>query len=95
MFIVLLRFSTNNDRAGSLMEAHKAWIEQGVRDGVFALVGSLKPNLGGVILAHGVSLTDLQRRVEVDPFVEHGVVSPEILEVGPSKLDERLRFLMA
>ena len=95
MFIVTLRFSTDNGQAGSFMESHKAWIDRGVQDGVFLLVGSLKPNLGGAILAHNLSLTDLQHRVDEDPFVEHGVVRAEILEIAPSKLDQRLQFLLS
>lgn len=94
MFIVFLRFSTHKDQAGALMDAHKAWIEQGVSDGIFFLVGSLKPNGGGAILAHKLSRAALETRVSLDPFVEHGVVSAEIVEVAPAKVDERLRFLM-
>ncbi len=94
MYFVLLRFSTNRDRAASLMQGHKAWIDQGIEEGVFVLVGSLKPNLGGALVAHGTPLADLQRRVDADPFVEHGVVTAEILEIAPSRADERLAFLM-
>jgi uncharacterized protein YciI len=76
------------------MEAHNAWIERGMQDGVFVVVGSLKPNLGGAIVAHAASAADLQRRVDIDPFVENGVVRGEILEISPSKADPRLAFLL-
>ncbi len=56
MFIVLLKFSGNKSQAGQFMEGHKEWIERGIEDGVFALVGSLQPNLGGGIVAHNTSL---------------------------------------
>ncbi len=75
------------------MEGHKQWIERGFDDGVFLLVGSLQPNSGGCIVAHNTSLSDLQRRVSDDPFVSENIVSPEILEISPSRIDERLRFL--
>jgi uncharacterized protein YciI len=91
MFIVLLRFSANKSRAGQFMEGHKAWIKRGFDDGVFLLVGSLQPNLGGGILAHNASLADLQSRVNDDPFVAENVVSAEILEITPSRADERLQ----
>lgn len=94
MFIVLLRFSENRDKARGFMEAHNAWIDSGMRDGVFLVVGSLKPNLGGAILAHAATAADLQRRVNSDPFVENGVVRAEILEITPSKTDPRLAFLL-
>lgn len=76
------------------MEGHKEWIKRGFDDGVFVMVGSLQPNLGGAILAHNTSLPDLQARVNDDPFVAQNVVSAEILEITPSKADERLKFLL-
>lgn len=94
MFIIFLRFSTQREQASAFMAGHKAWIDQGIEDGVFGLVGSLKPNGGGAILAHGVSLADLEHRMSLDPFVEHQVVTAEIIEVAPSKVDDRLRFLV-
>jgi uncharacterized protein YciI len=94
MFFVLLRFSDNKSQAGQFMEGHKEWIKHGFDDGVFLLVGSLQPNLGGVIVAHKTSLADLQQRVSDDPFVAQRVVSAEILEVAPSRVDERLKSVL-
>ena len=75
------------------MEGHKEWIKRGFDDGVFLLVGSLQPNSGGGIVAHNTSLSDLQSRVNDDPFVAQNVVSAEILEIAPSRTDKRLEFL--
>ncbi|MFJ1470972.1 YciI family protein [Massilia orientalis] len=94
MYVVLLKFAENKSRAGDFMQDHNAWIRQGLDDGVFLLVGSLHPSLGGAILAHGVSPADLQARVDADPFVVHGVVQAEILEIKPGKADPRLEFLL-
>ena len=94
MFVVLLKFSNNKDQAASFMEGHKAWIKRGFEDGVFLLVGNLQPGLGGGIVAHDTSLSDLQDRVAGDPFVAENVVSAEILEIAPSRADERLSFLL-
>ncbi|WP_368563560.1 YciI family protein [Pseudoxanthomonas sp. UTMC 1351] len=94
MHIVLLRFSENKAQAAQFMEGHKAWIQRGVDDGVFLLVGSLQPNAGGAILAHGVSLSELQVRVNEDPFVDKVVVTAEVLEITPARADERLSFLL-
>ncbi|PWT86059.1 MAG: hypothetical protein C5B56_13090 [Proteobacteria bacterium] len=95
MFIVLLKFSDNKAGASQFMEGHREWIRRGFDDGVFLLVGNLQPGLGGGIVAHNTSLADLQRRVNDDPFVAADVVSPEILEIAPSRADERLQFLLA
>lgn len=94
MYVVLLKFAARRDRAGQLMEGHKAWLQQGFDDGVFLLAGSLLPQLGGAILAQGVSRADLEARVDDDPFVAEQVVTAEILEIAASKADPRLEFLL-
>ena len=94
MFIVLLRLSDNKGRAGEFMDGHNEWINRGFDDGVFLVVGSLQPNLGGGIVAHNTTLSDLQSRVSEDPFVVENIVSAEIHEISPAKTDERLKFLL-
>ena len=37
------------------MQEHHAWIKHGFDQGIFLLTGSIQPNLGGVIIAVGVS----------------------------------------
>jgi len=93
MFIVLLKFSDNKAKASQFMDGHNEWIKRGFDDGIFLVVGSLQSNLGGGILAHNTTLSDLQSRVNTDPFVAENVVSAEILEITPAKADERLQFL--
>ncbi len=95
MFVILLKFSENKSKAGEYIDGHNQWINQGFEDGVFLLVGGLQPNLGGSVIAHNVSLSELQKRVKNDPFVAENIVSAEILEIDPKKADERLNFLVA
>jgi len=93
MFIVLLKFSANKAQAGQFMEGHKAWLKRGFDDDVFLMSGSLQPQLGGGIMAHNVSRADLDARVNDDPFVAHGVVTPEIIEFEPSLQQTQLQGL--
>ena len=95
MFMILLTFSGNKAQGGQFLEGHKDWLKRGFDDGVFLLAGSLQPNRGGGIVAHNVSLSALQSRIEEDPFVAEDVVSAEILEIEPSRADDRLGFLLA
>lgn len=94
MFLVLLKFADNKEKARQLMDGHNQWIKQGFDEGVFVLAGSLQPQRGGAILAHGTSLAELQARVDADPFVAERVVTSEILQITPAKADERLQFLL-
>lgn len=94
MFIVLLKFSNNKGQAGQFMDGHNAWLKRGFDDGVFLVAGSLQPNQGGGIMAHGTSREELENRVNEDPFVAEDVVTAEIMEITPAKADERLSFLL-
>ena len=93
MFLITLRFSEGKARAAAFMQAHNAWLAGGFAQGTFLLSGSLRPNQGGAILAHGTSKEELQQFVNKDPFVVNDVVSAEILEIALSRVDDRLAFL--
>lgn len=93
MFVVLLKFSENRSQAGAYMDGHNEWIKRGFDEGVFILTGGLQLSLGGAVLAHNTSLSELQIRVKDDPFVAENIVTAEILEITPAQTEERLGFL--
>ncbi|KYG61003.1 hypothetical protein AZI85_08560 [Bdellovibrio bacteriovorus] len=93
MYIILLKF-INRERAGAFMEGHMQWLKQGFEDDIFILAGGIKPQLGGAIIAKNSSLELIQKRVDQDPFVSEKVVEAEILEISPSKFDERFADLL-
>lgn len=93
MFVITLRFSANRAQAAQHMDGHNAWIKRGFEDGVFLLTGGLAGGAGGAVLAHNISRDDLEARLREDPFVAENVVTADILEITPSRADERLAFL--
>ena len=94
MFVIQLRFSTNKANAGQFMDGHNAWLKDGFAKGMFLLAGTIQPKLGGAILAHNATLEQIQATVKEDPFVAGSVVTAEIIEITPAKVDERLKFLL-
>ena len=94
MYIILLAFSDNKQNASLYMDAHKAWITKGIEDGVFLMVGSIHPDRGGAIIAHGITPDALTARMAEDPFVAKNIVQPEVMEITPSVIHERLKFLL-
>lgn len=94
MHIVFLRFTERKSEAGKFMQGHKDWIQRGFDAGCFLLTGSLHPQTGGAILVDRISREELDQLVKQDPFVEQGIVTPEIVEFAPSRVDERLAFLL-
>jgi uncharacterized protein YciI len=95
MFVVQLKFSDNKSKTSQYMADHKLWIKKGFDDEVFLLVGSIKPNLGGAIIAYNISYQALKTRIQEDPFIIHDIVSAQILEIEPSMADERFTFLLS
>ncbi len=95
MFIVLLKFTAKKGLAPQFMDGHNAWLKQGFDDGVFVLAGSLQTGAGGGMVAHNTTLAALCARVNDDPFVAQGVVSAEIIEITPGRVDARLAFLQS
>ncbi|NUP05317.1 MAG: hypothetical protein HOW73_04560 [Polyangiaceae bacterium] len=94
MYLVFLRFSSNKAMASEFMTSHKEWIARGIDEGVFLVVGSLQPALGGAVIAHGIPRAQLEARVAEDPFVVNDVVKPQVFELSPAKTDPRLAFLL-
>jgi uncharacterized protein YciI len=93
MVIVCLKFGSHRAQAGQWMADHNQWIQKGFDDGVFLMTGSLGNAQGGVVLAANVDEAGLQRRIEQDPFVVHGVVSAEVHAVTPSRMAQGLAAL--
>ena len=92
MFVITLRFA-DKSRAPLHKQRHNEWLQRGFGEGIFLLAGALQPEAGGAILATGCTRTDLETRVQADPFVAEGIVTADILEITPGRTDERLSFL--
>lgn len=93
MYIITLKFSENRHLAQDHMEAHKDWIKTGFKDQGFLLVGSIKPSMGGAIIAQGPTREAIEAFIEKDPFVAENIVTAEILEISPARTVDPLAFL--
>jgi len=95
MFIIFLKFSNNKSKAPDFMQAHNAWITEHINSGTFLLVGTLEPKQGGCVLAHCADKDEAKAIAEQDPFVAEDIVTAEIHEISPAKVDDRLSFLLS
>ena len=66
MYIITLSLTEKKSEAAAHMAAHNEWIAQGFEDGVFLLVGSLKPQGGGAILATSDDRSEIEDRLATD-----------------------------
>lgn len=93
MFVVSMTMTGQMDKAKAHMAGHNAWVKQGVDDGVFVLVGNLKPGPGGCLFAVNVDREALDARIATDPFVSEGIVAVEVTETVIHTADKNLQFL--
>lgn len=93
MFIVILTYCKPLSEVDKHVDAHIAWLKQCYDQGIFLLSGRQVPRVGGFILAHGGSRTDLDAVLAKDPFNIAGVAEYSVTEVQPSFGDERLAWL--
>ncbi|PKF80773.1 hypothetical protein CW749_05390 [Vibrio sp. vnigr-6D03] len=93
MFVVSMAMTGQMDKAKAHMAGHNAWVKQGVDDGVFVLVGNLKPGPGGCLFAVNVDREALDARIATDPFVSEGIVAVEVTETVIHTADKNLQFL--
>ena len=77
------------------MKAHNDWIAEHVNSGNFLMVGTLEPKQGGCILANTENRETIETVIAQDPFITENIVTAEILEISPSRVNERLNFLLA
>ena len=92
MYLVLLRLA-DGSRVSEHLDGHRRWLQRGFDDTVFLLTGGIPQQGGGAIIAAGLSADELTARLEEDPFVVHGVVTPEVIELETTMTDPRLAFL--
>ena len=89
LHLVLLDFA-DTSRAPEHMAAHNRWIDEGFDSGGFLLAGSV-PGRGGAVLIAGADEQQVAAQVAADPFVRHGVVTSQVLQIAPSRIADALR----
>jgi uncharacterized protein YciI len=94
LFILILEYLAPLDAVDRALDAHRDWVAQGYRDGLFLLSGPKTPRTGGAILAHGSDRAELESRIAQDPFVVAGLARYTVHEVAPRAADHRLSFLV-
>lgn len=78
MFLVILSYIRPLDEVDAHLDAHRAFLDEQYRRGVFVLSGPRQPRSGGVILARAESAEALERVLASDPFHVHGLARYEL-----------------
>ncbi|WP_298673278.1 YciI family protein [uncultured Sphingomonas sp.] len=77
--VVLLDYVGSLDKVDAHVEAHRAFLERGLKEGVFLVAGRREPRTGSVILCRGIA-EDIEALAQTDPLVTAGLATAEVVE---------------
>jgi uncharacterized protein YciI len=90
MFVLDLTYTAPEERIDALLEDHVAWLNKLYSEGVALASGRKNPRDGGVIIAVGGSLEEMQALTATDPFVAAGVCTYTVTEFLATKTAPQL-----
>ena len=85
MFVLLLTYIKPLPEVDALMRKHVAWLNEQYEAGRFVVSGRRIPRTGGVILARGEDLAEIEALAATDPFVTGGVATCEVVQFRASQ----------
>ncbi|WEK42431.1 MAG: YciI family protein [Candidatus Sphingomonas colombiensis] len=77
--VILLDYVGPLEQVDAQIEAHRAFLERGLAEGVFLVAGRREPRTGGVILCRGIA-EDIEAVAQTDPLVTAGLATAEVIE---------------
>jgi uncharacterized protein YciI len=86
VFVLLARYTRPAAEVDLLLDAHRAWITRHQEAGRILMTARQVPLTGGLILAHGDSIEEMNAMISEDPFHAAGVAEYEVLEFAPVRV---------
>ncbi len=91
LFVVILTYVAPLEQINASGADHVAWLQRGYDEGVLLASGRQVPRTGGVILAKGASLAEVEARMREDPFQQRGLATARIIAFEPVMLSDAMR----
>ncbi len=88
MFVLLLTYVQSLDEVDRFVGQHADWLDTYYASGRFVASGRRVPRTGGVILARGDDLAEIEAIVAEDPFAREQIASYEIIQFEVGKVAE-------
>lgn len=89
MILVLMRYVKPIEEVEEHTEAHRAFVDQLVREGKVIVAGPRDPRTGGLMLTTFETDVEAMKRLVDDPFFEHGIAEYEAIRFKPVRHDPR------
>ena len=93
LFIIDLEYVKPLEVIDALIEGHMTYLDRGYADGVFLTSGRKNPRIGGIIIATGATLEEIEKRASSDPFVVNGAAKVTITRFQPARFSEEFQAL--
>lgn len=90
LFVIDLTYTASLEMVDQLVPSHKAFVERGYASGLFLVSGAKVPRTGGVIIARGRTLADIEALITGDPFHMARVAKYRITEFEPGNTADAL-----
>jgi len=91
LFVIDLTYITALETVDQLITSHMAFIERCYASGLFLASGAKVPRTGGVIIARGRTVADIEALITGDPFHMAGVAKYRITEFDPGNVAAALK----
>ncbi|MDI3385397.1 YciI family protein [Streptomyces sp. B-S-A8] len=85
MFVLELTYTAPIEAVDTHLDAHVAWLDRHLADGVFIAAGRKNPRDGGVIIAVGEDRAAVEKIAAADPFSTAGVCEYRVTEFIATK----------
>jgi uncharacterized protein YciI len=85
VFVVELIYKADLAEIDARMRAHMTFLRKHYAAGTFLVSGRKIPRDGGIILALAKGRAELERVMQEDPFVKHGLADVRIIEFRASQ----------
>jgi uncharacterized protein YciI len=95
MFVIELTYKVSLADIDAMMAAHVRFLKKYYASGNFLVSGRKIPRDGGIILAIGTSLEQIEAIAREDPFVAHGLADVRIIEFRMSQRADDIQTRLA
>lgn len=85
LWIIESQYLKSADDIAKVTPAHREWLDQHYKSGVFITSGRKVDNTGGVLVAKADSITQLLEIFDGDPFVKNGCAEYKYTAFNPVK----------
>jgi uncharacterized protein YciI len=94
MFVIILSYIKPIEVIDALRPAHLEFLDRYFAKNIFITSGRQNPLKGGVIMATGVSRSEIEQIITEDPFHTEKVATFEIIEFNPTKVSPNVKDLL-